>query len=118
MFSCILNWKRGISETALERCAFPEVEHLENPCLKNSRLERLSVFFAFVFYSHAGPLSVAIPGELKAYWAAHQKHGKLPWSDLVQPTIDLCKNGFPVGKHLEDKIQGKRSQLLNEPSLR
>lgn len=66
----------------------------------------------------SGPLSVAIPGELKAYWAVHQKHGKLPWSELVQPTIDLCKNGFPVGKHLEDKIQGKRSQLLNEPSLK
>lgn len=66
----------------------------------------------------SGPLSVAIPGELKAYWAAHQKHGKLPWNDLVQPTIDLCNKGFPVGKHLAAKIQEQRSRLLNEPSLK
>lgn len=66
----------------------------------------------------SGPLSVAVPGELKAYGTAHEKYGKLPWSQLVQPTIDLCRNGFPVGKHLGMKLQEKRDSILNEPALK
>lgn len=66
----------------------------------------------------SGPLSVAVPGELKAYGTAHEKYGKLPWSQLVQPTIDLCRNGFPVGKHLAAKLQEKRDSILNEPTLK
>ncbi|KAH9382726.1 hypothetical protein HPB48_023282 [Haemaphysalis longicornis] len=66
----------------------------------------------------AGPLSVAVPGELKAYGTAHEKYGKLPWSQLVQPTIDLCRNGFPVGKHLAEKLQEKQDSILNEPTLK
>ncbi|CAN8006868.1 unnamed protein product, partial [Ixodes hexagonus] len=66
----------------------------------------------------SGPLSVAVPGELGAYWAAQKKYGKLLWGDLIQPTVELCKNGFPVGKHLAGKLQEKRSQVLSEPTLR
>lgn len=65
-----------------------------------------------------GPLSVAVPGELKAYSAAHQKYGKLSWSDVIQPTLELCKNGFPVGKHLGRKLEELKSQILAEPTLK
>lgn len=65
-----------------------------------------------------GPLSVAVPGELKAYYVAHDKYGRLPWSQLVGPTIELCRNGFPVGKHLAKKLQEKRDGIIGEPAMK
>jgi gamma-glutamyltranspeptidase len=45
----------------------------------------------------SGGLAVAVPAELKGYWEAYNKYGgKVPWKDLVQPTIDLCNNGILV----------------------
>ncbi len=45
--------------------------------------------------NHSGPLSVGVPGTVAGLWDAHQKMGKLPWKDLVQPAIDLAEKGFP-----------------------
>ncbi|MFY0688269.1 MAG: gamma-glutamyltransferase [Cyclobacteriaceae bacterium] len=44
--------------------------------------------------NHAGLLSVGVPGTVAGLFKAHQKYGKLPWAELVQPAIDLATNGF------------------------
>lgn len=46
--------------------------------------------------NHRGLLSVGVPGTVAGLYQAHQKYGKLPWKDLVQPAIDQAKNGFPM----------------------
>jgi gamma-glutamyltranspeptidase / glutathione hydrolase len=46
--------------------------------------------------NHKGLLSVGVPGTIAGLFQAHQKYGKLPWKDLVQPAVDLAKNGFPM----------------------
>lgn len=46
--------------------------------------------------NHKGLLSVGVPGTVAGLYQAHQKYGKLPWKDLVQPAIDQAKNGFPM----------------------
>ena len=38
-----------------------------------------------------------MPGEVKGSYEAWKKYGKLAWKELVQPSIDMAKNGFPFG---------------------
>lgn len=63
-------------------------------------------------------LLIAVPGELKGYWVLHQKYGKLEWSTLVQPTIDLCRKGHMVTGYLERILARTRVKIHAEPSLR
>ena len=41
-----------------------------------------------------GSQAVAVPGTVAGLWAAHQKFGKLPWSQLMAPAIALARNGY------------------------
>lgn len=43
--------------------------------------------------NHNGLKSVGVPGTVAGLYLAHEKYGSLPWKDLVQPAIDLAKNG-------------------------
>lgn len=45
---------------------------------------------------HIGAKSIGVPGTVAGLYLAHKKYGSLPWADLVQPSIDLAKNGFPL----------------------
>ncbi|MEB2783250.1 gamma-glutamyltransferase [Algoriphagus persicinus] len=46
--------------------------------------------------NHQGLLAVGVPGTVAGLYQAHQKCGKLPWADLVKPSVDLAKNGFTM----------------------
>jgi gamma-glutamyltranspeptidase/glutathione hydrolase len=46
--------------------------------------------------NHIGAKSIGVPGTVAGLYMAHQKYGSLPWADLVQPSIDLANNGFPL----------------------
>lgn len=56
--------------------------------------------------NHVGPLSVGVPGTVAGLWKAHQKFGKLPWSELVQPAIDLAEKGFPSTWAMQNYLKG------------
>jgi gamma-glutamyltranspeptidase/glutathione hydrolase len=43
-----------------------------------------------------GAVSVSVPGALSAWWALHQRFGKLPWAEVLAPAIALCEQGAPV----------------------
>ncbi|XP_076333038.1 scoloptoxin SSD14-like isoform X2 [Tachypleus tridentatus] len=68
--------------------------------------------------SKTGGLSIAVPGELAGYAAAWTKYGKLPWSELFQPAIDICEKGFLVGRHLSNALYLNKNIIENEKSLR
>jgi len=43
-----------------------------------------------------GHLASGVPGTVAGLEASHKKYGKLAWSELVQPAIDLALNGFTL----------------------
>ncbi len=46
--------------------------------------------------NHEGLKSVGVPGTVAGLFMAHQKYGELPWKELVQPSVELAKNGFSL----------------------
>ncbi|MEQ2198241.1 hypothetical protein XENOCAPTIV_009925 [Xenoophorus captivus] len=48
---------------------------------------------------------------------AHNRHGKLPWKDLFQPSIELAEKGFPLGKALARAIESNKEVILNDTGL-
>jgi gamma-glutamyltranspeptidase/glutathione hydrolase len=55
--------------------------------------------------NHNSLKTVGVPGTVAGLYMAHQKYGKLPWKDLVQPSIDLAKKGFVMSWDLyEDAL--------------
>ncbi|PFX23881.1 Gamma-glutamyltranspeptidase 1 [Stylophora pistillata] len=48
--------------------------------------------------SRIGGAAAGVPGEVKGFYEAWKKYGgKIPWKDLVQPSIDMARDGFPFG---------------------
>lgn len=45
-----------------------------------------------------GHLASGVPGSVDGMVEAHKKYGSLPWSELVQPAIDLAEKGFPLSE--------------------
>lgn len=44
--------------------------------------------------NHDSLKAVGVPGTVAGLFLAHQKYGKLPWKDLVQPAVLQAENGF------------------------
>jgi gamma-glutamyltranspeptidase / glutathione hydrolase len=61
--------------------------------------------------SKLGPKAAGIPGTIAGFAAAHEKFGKLPWKDLVAPSIKLAKEGFPIDKVLADDLARVTKQM-------
>ncbi|KAH8304505.1 hypothetical protein KR059_011390 [Drosophila kikkawai] len=62
--------------------------------------------------------SIAVPAELAGYAQAHQRFGRLPWSDLVQPTVELCRSGYRLYKHQYDALILNQDMVQGDPRLR
>ena len=53
--------------------------------------------------SRLGHLASGVPGTVAGMWAAHQRHGTLPWSELLKPAIEFARDGFEVSEHLAQR---------------
>ncbi len=45
-----------------------------------------------------GPLSVSVPGTVDAWFALHERFGRLRISDILQPVIHYARDGFPLSE--------------------
>ena len=77
---------------------------------QNDQGEPLKFFDAVV-----GGRSVGTPGTPKLMYEMHSRYGKLGWSELLQPAIDLAARGFEVSPRLASSIARDQERLSRYP---
>ena len=66
--------------------------------------------------NHFGPLAVGVPGTVAGLYLAHQRLGSMAWSDLVQPAVELARNGIPITYSLQTGFERSASRLRQYPA--
>lgn len=63
---------------------------------------------------YAGHGSVANSGAVQALSLARDRHGALPWADLVAPAAAVCRAGYPLGGAAATYLEYVREALFGE----
>lgn len=58
-----------------------------------------------------------VPGVLRGLEKAHKKFGKLKWSELFQPAIELAENGFKVSVALRRALHSVKPHMHRHDGL-
>ena len=69
-------------------------------------------------FAPTGGLAIGVPGEIAGLWKAHELGGKLPWKDLFQPTIRMCREGIPIHAALAKVIKSRAYYFSTHDNLR
>eukprot|EP00794_Sanderia_malayensis_P013928 gene13928-15380_t len=70
--------------------------------------------------STLGGLSVAVPGEVKGLYKVWKKYGKLSWGKLIDPSIKLVTDGFPLPPPVAGAMgrTSTQNKIRNSPALK
>jgi len=66
--------------------------------------------------NHDGILAVGVPGTVAGLALAHSRFGSLPWAELLQPAIELARDGMPISWHLHDSFMQQDNWWQKYPS--
>ena len=58
-----------------------------------------------------GGLAIAVPGEVHGLHRAWKEYHQLPWETLVQPAIDLARDGFPISAAVAEVLSEKKMAI-------
>ena len=67
---------------------------------------------------YLGPLTVSVPGAVDGWYELHDRYGRLPMSELLQPSIDYAEQGFPVTEFIADLWQENIESRKDYPGVR
>jgi gamma-glutamyltranspeptidase / glutathione hydrolase len=62
-----------------------------------------------------GATSIAVPGTVAGIAAAHARHGKLPWADLLAPAVAEARKGLHVDWYAALIIASSARDLAQDP---
>ena len=58
-----------------------------------------------------GALAMGVPGTVRGLFYAQKKYGNISWNEVLQPAIELARNGFAVRKYLLKSLEVKEENL-------
>ncbi|NYJ29141.1 gamma-glutamyltransferase [Allomuricauda sp. ARW1Y1] len=64
-----------------------------------------------------GPLPVSVPGCVDGWFTLHEKFGRLPMEDILQPAIDYGNNGFPVSEVIAYEMASSYEAVKDQPNF-
>jgi gamma-glutamyltranspeptidase/glutathione hydrolase len=109
-----------VRDVAKEQVTTPNIEvidYRETAPAKASRDMFIRDGKAVTELSQTGGLSIAVPGEIKGFYLAHQRHGKLPWAKIIAPAQRLAEQGVTVGPSLSRFLKVNQKQVLASPTM-
>ena len=61
--------------------------------------------------SRLGALAVGVPGTIAGLFEIHDKFGSLPFSELINPAIDLAENGIIITARQAERLNNNRDDF-------
>jgi gamma-glutamyltranspeptidase/glutathione hydrolase len=70
--------------------------------------------------TRSGGLAVAVPGEIAGWVALHARYGHLPLARVLEPAVQLARDGFTLAEspHLRSQIARNAAMLRADPGFR
>ncbi|MHC4924774.1 MAG: gamma-glutamyltransferase [Planctomycetota bacterium] len=62
-------------------------------------------------------LASGVPGSVAGMYEAHRRWGTQPWADLLQPAVDLARDGFTVSERVRRELQRVAARSTTHPSF-
>src|SRR4029077_5616211 len=62
--------------------------------------------------STAGALASGVPGSVAGLALAHRRAGKLPWKVVVEPAVELARDGFPMDDNIAASVARDRARRV------
>lgn len=59
-----------------------------------------------------GRLAAGVPGSVEGMVAAHKRFGKLKFSALLQPAVELARHGFPISVRQANELNNERNNFI------
>ncbi|NNE37569.1 MAG: gamma-glutamyltransferase, partial [Gammaproteobacteria bacterium] len=65
-----------------------------------------------------GPLPVTVPGTVDGWFKMHERFGRLPMAELLEPSITYGREGFPVSEVIAWQMNNQYSSREDLPGFR
>lgn len=65
-----------------------------------------------------GPLPISVPGTVDGWFELHERYGRLPMEQLLEPSIEYARNGFPVSEVIAYYFVRNAERMSEYPGFR